>query len=119
MKAKIIIECGNLDDDHNIIVVDGVNVPDKNIPVLRNFDASFKGLLGFAKVYKDGGVLMADIDLKEDVDGYPAIGVKVDASFDNGHGGATITKSKLYSIAISDLPNSDPSIKKISEQEAK
>jgi len=76
--------------------------PNKDYPVLRNFVQS--DILGFAKVTLHNVIMYADLNLKENVNGYPAIGyIRVNET-DVCH---------LEAISICNSPNSDESIEPI------
>ncbi len=72
----------------------------KQYPVLKEFNSS--NILGFAKVTLEDGVMYADIELRQNAKGYPAIGYVTGGKF-----------KKLFAIGISDTKNLDESIELI------
>jgi hypothetical protein len=114
-KAKFVIETGKLNSNGDIIYLDGLKIPGKKIPILKDFETH--NCIGFADVVKEDGVLKANAEFTNKYfDGFPAIGFQIISSQPNEHGGKNITEAKLYSVGISMMPNSDPSIKRLSEQ---
>ena len=114
-KATFVIETGKVDSNGDIISLDGLKIPDKKIPILKDFEAH--NCIGFADVVKEDGVLKANAEFTDKCfDGFPAIGFRIISSEPNEHGGRNITEAILYSVGISMMPNVDSSIKRLSEQ---
>lgn len=75
---------------------------EKEYIVLKNYDVRY--LLGFAKISLENGIMYADLNLKESVKGYPAIGFIKDLN---------TNIFRLKEIAICDSPNIDGTIELI------
>jgi hypothetical protein len=114
MNKKFIIEMGLLDNRGDLLRLDGLTIKDRPTMALQDFNAMKP--LGQCAVLLEDGVLKADCKLLDNTDGYPAIGFSVEESEPNEHGGRTITKATLHYVGISNSPNADPNIKRISEQ---
>lgn len=69
----------------------------KQYPVLKEFNSS--NILGFAKVTLEDGIMYAELDLEQNIKGYPAVGYITSGFF-----------KKLAAIGISDTKNLDESI---------
>ena len=79
------------------------------IPVCYN---TANDKVGVAKVFYDENLhIKATLNLTKEVDGYPAIAFRV---FEKQN--EVVTSFQLVALMICDVPNIDPSIKKISEQ---
>lgn len=113
--ATFIIETGKVDSNGDVIILDGLKIPDKSLPILKDFNHA--ECIGRATLKHEGGAIKADAVFSEKYfDGYPAIGFQVIKSEPNEHGGRNILEAKLHYVGISLTPNVDPSIKRLSEQ---
>ncbi len=113
-KLSFVIEAGKVDSNGDIVMLNGIYIPNEKIPVLRDFDTSHKSVLSYATVFKEDGVLMASAEFEDNViSGYPAIGFQIIKSEENQHGGRTVTEAKLLCVGICMQPNADPGIPRI------
>jgi hypothetical protein len=113
-KVKFILERGGIGSDSSAIVLDGLVIPEKEIPILQNFDITKP--LGRCKPSKHADRVELEYDLSEELlDLYPAIGCQqIEARLVDGI--RYITHAKLLSVSLCTSPNADPSIKTIRQQ---
>lgn len=74
----------------------------KNYPVTKDFVKHI--ILGFAKISLENGIMYADLNLKENIKGYPAVGYIKNIS---------TGLINLEAIGICSSPNLDENIKQI------
>jgi len=102
-KATFEIKTGIADHGNDIIQPGALRIPDKKIPVLLDFDASFNGLIGQSSVTESNGVINIDAEFNREIDlenfshgiGYKVLKFETDQ---NGH--RVIKDAKLYCVGI-------------------
>lgn len=112
MKYNLVtIAVERIDSMGDIIKIDGVNIPDKKLPVLKDFDQH--KVIGYADVHKLSQHLVADLNLKEDCAGmFPAIGFVVKKQR-RENGVRILEEIELMSVGISKAGNADTSIESL------
>lgn len=112
----IIIEKGKLDSNGDQLLLEGMNITSKFIPVIESFKQDTQ--IGWAELYQEDNCIKMNTDLWVDnvkndklLDFYPAIGGMIQSRT-----GKLITDFKITSVSLSSIPNSDPSIKTLREQ---
>lgn len=109
-----IVENGKVDSNGDMLMIDGLKMPDKKVPLLYNFDNS--RLITKIDVFKEDGVVKAKGEIPDEyLNLYPALGFQVIEAKANEHG-KIITQAKLYCVGLSEMPNTDETIKRISDQ---
>lgn len=112
-KVKVVIEKGNYDSNGNVIMLDGLIIPNTGIPVTKEFRAN--EVLANANVFKENGVLMAEFEIEDKfLNGYPAVGVKLLKHHVDENGIKVIDKCELFSVGICPMQNADKSIPNLS-----
>lgn len=113
-KVKVVIEKGNYDSNGNVIMLDGLIIPNTDIPVTKEFQDN--EVLANANVFKENGVLMAEFEIEDKyLNAYPAVGVKLLEHHIDENGIKVIDKCELFSVGISATQNADNSIPKLSD----
>ena len=114
-KVKFVIEDGSIDALGNKVSIDGMQVPNKKVLLTRDFDVTKP--IGRCDVFKEDGLLKAEAEIPDElIDAYPAISFKI-LDFEAGDDGLmNITDARLSGVSLCWRPNTNPSIKKISEQ---
>jgi hypothetical protein len=109
MKCNLVtIAAERVDSMGDIIKIDGVTIPDKKLPVLKNFD--HQSVIGYAEVYKLNKTLVADLSVTDDCAGlFPAIGFRVKKKR-RENGIVVLEEIELMSIGVSIARNQDPLI---------
>lgn len=107
------IETGQIDGNGDIIILDGVHIPER-VPVTLEWDHS--KLIGMASVKREGDQLTATAEIDDRyLNGYPAIGFTA-IKYKSNRIGKTFEEIKLYEVSICSQPNANPDIKTIHEQ---
>lgn len=110
---KFIIEKGSVDCNGDKLNIDLLSIPD-TILLTENFDNNRS--LGKCRVFKEDGVLKAEAEIPESLlNGFPSIGFKVLKSAFNKEGIYEVQEAELKYVSICKNPNTDPSIKRLSE----
>ena len=114
IKVKVVIEKGNYDSNGNVIMLDGLIIPNMDIPVTKKFEAT--EVLANANVFKENGVLMAEFEIEDKfLNAYPSVGVTLLEHHIDEKGINVIDKCELFAVGISATPNADLSIPKLSD----
>jgi hypothetical protein len=105
-KVKVVIKKGDYDSSGNIIMMDGLIIPNMSIPVTKNFEVN--EVLTNANVFKEDGFLMTEFEIEDKfLNAYPAVGVKLLEHHIDENGIKVIDKCELFSVGISATQNAD------------
>lgn len=115
MKAIIVVENGSVGTRGLMCQIDNITIPE-TVPLTKEFNSNV--VIGEVKVFKEHGVLKAEIDVPESSfqHCYPAIGVKNVEQHVDEKGVTVITQCDLFCVALSHSPNQDTTIKTLFEQ---